>query len=112
MLIKLVLVLLSVLLFLESFSRIYRAVIVPLHDRLSFWFVNRKTDEPEVEEPIDEFLNGSYDVEAFRDRIRKLTMDENGLYDEIPENYSKTDFTGVEIITSSAEVMADKKAGR
>ena len=82
--------------------------------RIFLWFDNRKAEETPVEKSEEfDFLNGSYDVGAFRQRIEKLMADEDGLYDipEFLENKRKTDFTGVEVITPSAEMAKDIKVG-
>lgn len=106
---KVLIVLLSVLICLEIYDRLKR-ILTPMFGGLSFWFANRKADEPEVETPEEEFIAGNHDVEAFRERI-KLMRDENGLYD-VPEFKPVTDFTGVEIITPSAEMAVENRIGR
>ena len=72
----------------------------------------RRNDEeaPEVGEAMSS--QESDRVAAFKRRVAEMrqTMDEDGLYDAPPPPVS-TDFTGVEIITTSTEIQQDRRFG-
>lgn len=72
----------------------------------------RRNDEeaPEVGEAM--LTSESDRVAAFKRRVAEMrqTMDEDGLYDAPPPPVS-TDFTGVEIITTSTEIQQDRRFG-
>lgn len=104
-------VLLSILIFLECFDRLKNYTASLYRTISSFWFDRKVSVEDTIEEKTeeDDFLTGKYDVHAFRERMEKM-KDEDGLYD-IPYRPSRTNFTGVEIITESSEIEADRKAG-
>lgn len=72
----------------------------------------RRNDEeaPEVGEGV--LTSESDRVAAFKRRVAEMrqTMDEDGLYDAPPPPVS-TDFTGVEIITTSTEIQQDRRFG-
>lgn len=72
----------------------------------------RRNDEeaPEVGETM--LTSESDRVAAFKRRVAEMrqTMDEDGLYDAPPPPVS-TDFTGVEIITTSTEIQQDRRFG-
>ena len=98
----------TVLIGLIIFSILSR-LVHGIYIAISSWFADRHYSSEENDE--DEYLVGKYDVSAFRDRIKDM-MDEDGLYD-IPEYLvredKKGDFTGVEIVSNSAEIEIDKK---
>lgn len=75
------------------------------------FFLLRRNDEeaPEVGELVP---TESERVASFKKRVAEMrrTMDEDGLYDAPPPPVS-TDFTGVEIITTSTEIQQDRRFG-
>lgn len=76
------------------------------------FFLLRRNDE-EAPEVGEEFAYPEEDrVTAFKRRVAEMrrTMDEDGLYDAPPPPVS-TDFTGVEIITTSTEIQQDRRFG-
>lgn len=112
---KLIIIILSMLMLLfgiEILCRI-KAGLTQLRNYLSSRFENKAIEDSftPVEEPEEDVFDfGKYDVSAFRSRIEAL-KDEDGLYD-IPLKKPPTDFTGIEIITESAELEKDRKIGR
>ena len=104
-------ILLSILIFLECFDRLKNYTASLYRAISSFWFDRKVSVEDTTEEKTeeDDFLTGKYDVHAFRERMEKM-KDEDGLYDR-PYRPPRTNFTGVEIITESSEIEADRKAG-
>lgn len=112
---KLIIIFLSLLIVLLGIEILCRtkAGLIQLRNYLSSRFENKAIEDSfaTVEEPEEEsYDSGKYDVAAFRSRIEAL-KDSDGLYD-VPLEKPKTDFTGIEIITESAELEKDRKIGR
>lgn len=75
--------------------------------------VLRRRNDDEPPEVGEAALTSESDrVAAFKRRVAEMrqTMDEDGLYDAPPPPVS-TDFTGVEIITTSTEIQQDRRFG-
>lgn len=61
--------------------------------------------DTEIEEP---FLTVPDSVIRFRERMKGVVVDSDGLFDAPPPSV-QSDFTGVEIITPSMEVQNDRR---
>lgn len=65
--------------------------------------------DPSVEIPEEPaVLKQKYDVSSFRERMKKLKLDEDGLYTPPPE-VSVRDFTGAEVISSDDEIEMERR---
>jgi len=79
-------------------------LIKPLSFNHSFRF-GKDNKKAEIDES---FLEVPENVLKFRERMKGVIVDRDGLYDSPPPSIS-TDFTGTEIITPSMEVQSDRR---
>ena len=65
--------------------------------------------DPSVEIPEEPpSLKQKYDVSSFRERMKKLKTDEDGLYTPLPKVSSRS-FTGTEVISSDDEIEMERR---
>lgn len=102
------LILFSIVLFefvLKSFMRLGRHIMY----FLSRWKFRHSGVSVEI--PDDEAsVKPKYDVDAFRERMRHLQIDEDGLYNPPPEPVDSY-FTGTEVLTPDYEIDLERRMG-
>lgn len=78
---------------------------------LSRWKFRHPGVSLSVEIPDDETpVKPKYDVDAFRERMKHLKIDEDGLYTP-PSESSEIYFTGVEVLSPDYEINLDRRIG-